>query len=314
MREWETARTGPHRIWDGGWSRRDFVQRGGLMTGLAVAAPGLLAACGAEETDGGAGGRLEQLKSQRSITVGIAGEEPYAYLDGGELTGMDPSVQTEIWGNLGIEDVEAQQVDFDGLIPGLAASRFDVVAAGMFITPERCEQASFSDPMYCAPNAFLVPPGNPDNISDFKSVADAGIKLGVLGGAVEGIYAEESGVKSSNIVEAPSTRDGLLQLEQGRIGAFGLTSITLKDILKNNPDSDVELTEPFTPVVDGKEQLGCGAAVFRPNDDDLRKAFNKELAKLKESGELQKIIEPFGFGPETTPPDDVTTQRLCKGA
>jgi polar amino acid transport system substrate-binding protein len=301
----------------GGWSRRDFLHRTGLAVGV-LGSGALLGACGKTESSGGGGGsgggRLDQLKSQGTITVGIAGEEPYAFLDGGELTGMDPSVQKKIWGNLGIDNVKAQQVDFDGLIPGLVANRFDVVAAGMFITPERCGQAAFSDPMYCAPNAFLVPPGNPKNISDFDSVAKAGIKLGVLGGAVEGIYAEDSGVKGSNIVEVPSTRDGLLQLEQGRLGAFGLTSITLKDTLKKNPDTKVELTEPFTPVIKGKEQLGCGGAVFRKGDTELVDAFNAELAKLKDSGELLKITEPFGFGPETTPPDDVTTASLCKGS
>jgi polar amino acid transport system substrate-binding protein len=311
MRESEIGRSAVREHVASDWSRRDFLKRSGLTAGL-LAAPGVLAACGDDDT--AAGGRLAQLESQGSIKVGIAGEKPYAYLEGGELTGMDPSVQKEIWGNLGIDDVRPQQVDFDGLIPGLLANRFDVVAAGMFITPERCGQAAFSDPMYCAPNAFLVPPGNPDDISDFKSVADAGIKLGVLGGAVEGIYAEETGVPSSDVVEMPSTRDALLQLEQGRIGAFGLTSITLKDILKENPDTDVELTEPFTPVIDGKEQLGCGGAVFRKKDTDMRQAFNEELAKLRESGELLKIIKPFGFGPETTPPEDVTTARLCKGA
>jgi polar amino acid transport system substrate-binding protein len=311
MRESEIGRSAVREHVASDWSRRDFLKRSGLTAGL-LAAPGVLAACGDDDT--AAGGRLAQLESQGSIKVGIAGEKPYAYLEGGELTGMDPSVQKEIWGNLGIDDVRPQQVDFDGLIPGLLANRFDVVAAGMFITPERCGQAAFSDPMYCAPNAFLVPPGNPDDISDFKSVADAGIKLGVLGGAVEGIYAEETGVPSSDVVEMPSTRDALLQLEQGRIGAFGLTSITLKDILKENPDTDVELTEPFTPVIDGKEQLGCGGAVFRKKDTDMRQAFNEELAKLRGSGELLKIIKPFGFGPETTPPEDVTTARLCKGA
>ena len=312
MRQSEITRTVPReRAWSD-WSRRDFLMRGGLTAGLLVA-PGVLAACG-DDDDTAGGGALEALRSQGSITVGIAGEKPYAYLEGGELTGMDPSVQMAIWGNLGIDDVRAQQVAFDGLIPGLLAQRFHVVAAGMFITPERCGQAAFSDPMYCAPNAFLVPPGNPQNISDFESVADAGIRLGVLGGAVEGIFAEESGVESSNVVEVPSNRDGLLQLEQGRIGAFGLTSITLKDILKENPDTDVELTEPFTPVIDGEEQLGCGGAVFRKRDTDLRQAFNRELAKLRESGELLEIIEPFGFGEETLPPDDVTTASLCRGA
>jgi polar amino acid transport system substrate-binding protein len=313
MRDVETTRAVLREHAKRDWSRREFLKNSGLTAGL-LTVPGVLAACSSSDETAGEGGALAQFKSQGRITVGIAGEEPYAYLDGGELTGMDPSVQKKIWGNLGIDDVKAKQVDFDGLIPGLAARRFDVVAAGMFIIPERCAQVAFSDPMYCAPNAFLVPAGNPKNISDFKSVADTGIKLGVLGGAVEGIYAKASGVKSSDIVEAPSTRDGLLQLEQGRIGAFGLTTITLRDTLEKNPSTKVELTEPFTPVVDGEEKLGCGGAVFRKADNDLRKAFNGELAKLKESGELLKIIEPFGFGPETIPPDDVTTERLCTAA
>jgi len=309
----ENARHEPAGDGRSGWSRRDFLRRTSVAAGL-VSVPGLIGACGDEETGGGGGGgggRLAQFKSRGLITVGIAGEEPYAFLDGGDLTGMDPSVQQAIWGELGIKEVRAKLVDFDGLIPGLVANRFDVVAAGMFIIPERCEQAAFSDPMYCAPNGFLVPAGNPESISDFKSVADAGVKLAVLGGAVEGIYAQKAGVTSSNVVEVPSARDGLLQLEQGRVGAFGLTTITLNDVLKKNPSTKVELTKAFTPVQDGKEQLGCGGAVFRKGDQDLLRAFNGQLAKLKSSGELLKIIQPFGFGPETIPPDDVTTKRLC---
>jgi polar amino acid transport system substrate-binding protein len=301
-----------------GWSRRDFLRRSMLASGLVVAGPGLVAACQRTDTGGGGGGgggdRLEQLRSQGTISVGIAGEEPYGYLEGGELTGGDPAVQKEIWSNLGIENVQPTQVDFDGLIPGLVAGRFDVVAAGMFITPERCGQAAFSDPMYCAPNAFLVPPGNPDNITDFESVAQAGIKLAVLGGAVEGEYAAQSGVARNNIVTVGSTRDGLLQVQQGRVGALGLTSITLKDVLNDTPNANVELTEPFTPTINGEEQLGCGGAVFRPEDDALVQAFNEELQKLKDSGRLTELMEPFGFGPETLPPEDVTTQQLCGNA
>ena len=281
-----------------------------MLAGL-VAAPGLLAACQRTETTAGSGGRLEQLRSQGTITVGIAGEKPYGYLDGGELTGGDPVVQQAIWTNLVIDDVQATQVDFEGLIPGLNARRFDVVAAGMFITPERCREAIFSEPMYCAPNAFLVPTGNPDDITDFQSVADAGIKLAVLGGAVEGSYAEDAGVPQGDIVVVGSTRDGLLQVQQGRVGALGLTSITLKDLLRSNPGAGVELTTPFTPVIDGEKVFGCGGAVFRKEDGDLRDAFNQQLAELKKSGELTRLMEPFGFGPETLPPDNLTTQKLC---
>ena len=296
------------------WSRREFLQRSALAAGLVVA-PGLLGACQRTGSGGGggAGGALAKAKSQGYITVGFAGEAPYAFQEGGKLTGEDPAVHREIWKAVGVNELRGVQVDFGQLIPGLNANRFDVVAAGMFILPERCRQAAFSEPVYCAPNAFLVPKGNPKNISDFNSVKQAGIKVGVLPGAVEGLYAQKSGVSNSNIVQLASQRDGLAALTSGRVGAFALTSISLRNMLKDNPDANLDLTEPFTPVIDGKEQHGCGGAVFRKADNDLREAFNTELAKLKQSGQLLKLIQPFGFGPETIPPDNLTTEQLCKG-
>lgn len=293
-------------------SRRGFLIRGAIMTGGLVAGPTLLSAC-SKADDTSSGSRLDALKSSGTITVGIAGEQPYAFQDKGKLTGEDPTVQEAIWKAIGIDNVQAKQVSFDALIPGLNARDYDVIAAGMFINPDRCKQAAFSEPMYCAPNAFMVPTGNPDNISDFESVAKSGIKLGVFSGAVEGDYARDAGVAKNKIVTVPDMQTGVTQLQQGRIGAIGLTSITLKWALEQDPSIKAEVTEPFTPVVNGKEVLGCGAAVFRKEDTDLVDAFNKELKKLKDSGELTKLIEPFGFGKETLPPDDVTTESLCAG-
>ena len=73
------------------------------------------------------------------------------------------------------------------------------------------------------------------------------------------------------------------------------------------------MTQPFTPTIDGKSQIGCGGAVFRKQDNDAREAFNAELAKLNQSGKLLELIQPFGFGPETVPPGDLTTETICKG-
>jgi polar amino acid transport system substrate-binding protein len=292
-------------------SRRGFLIRSSIMTGGLIAGPTLLSACSKADTNSGS--RLDALKSAGKITVGIAGEQPYAFQDKGKLTGEDPTVQEAIWKAIGIDKVEAKQVSFDALIPGLNAHDFDVIAAGMFINPDRCKQAAFSEPMYCAPNAFMVPKGNPDNISDFESVAKAGIKLGVFSGAVEGDYAKTAGVPANKIVTVPDMPTGVTQLQQGRIRAIGLTSITLKWALAQDPSINAEVTEPFTPVVNGKQVLGCGAAVFRKGDTDLVDAFNKELKKLKDSGKLTQLIEPFGFGKETLPPDDVTTESLCAG-
>ena len=187
-----------------GLSRRGFLLRSSIVTGDLNASPALISAC--SKADTGSGSKLDTLKSDGKITVGIAGEQPYAFLDHGKLTGEDPTVQMAIWKAAGINTVEAKQVSFDALIPGLNAGDFDVISAGMFINPTRCQQAAFSEPVYCAPNAFLVPPGNPDNITDFKSVANAGIKLGVFSGAVEGGYAAKAGVEKATSSPCPTSR------------------------------------------------------------------------------------------------------------
>jgi polar amino acid transport system substrate-binding protein len=295
------------------WTRRDFLRRSALVAGL-VAAPGVLGACQRAQAPGTAqGGTLGKVKQQGFITVGFSGEAPYAYQEGGKITGQDPTIHREIWKAVGVNDLRGVQVEFGQLIPGLNANRFDVVASGMFIRPDRCQQAAFSEPYFCTPQAFLVPKGNPKNLSDYQSVAKAGIKVGVLSGAVEGTHAAKLGVPDQNIVELASQRDGLAALTAGRIGALALTSVSLRNMIKDDPNAPVELTTPFVPVIDGKEDLGCGGAAFRKADNDLREAFNAELVKLKQSGRLLELMQPFGFGPETVPKADVTTAKLCAG-
>jgi polar amino acid transport system substrate-binding protein len=159
-----------------------------------------------------------------------------------------------------------------------------------------------------------VPEGNPDNLSDsFESAAQAGITVGVFSGAVEGPYLEDAGVPSSDIVTVPDQQAGLIQLEQGRIDAISLTSITLNWILKQDPSLPYEVTTPFTPVdpKTGDKVYGCGGAVFRQDDDELVQAFNEQLHELMNSGDYLKLIEPFGFTEDTLPPPNVTTEQLC---
>jgi polar amino acid transport system substrate-binding protein len=63
-------------------------------------------------------------------------------------------------------------------------------------------------------------------------------------------------------------------------------------------------------VIDGESVRGCGAVGFRLEDTELRDAFNEELQKLKDSGELLNIIREFGYT-EQELPGDITTEDLC---
>lgn len=296
-------------------SRRGLL-RSSLLVGGAVSLPGLLAACQQTDPETGAatgtGSTLQKIKDAGKVTVGFANEEPYAYRDGGQLKGEAPAIHGEIFKRIGDIQLEGKLFEFGSLIPALNAGRVDVVTAGMFITPERCQQASFSNPEYVVPTAFLVKSGNPENLTDYQSVIDSGAELAVLNGAVEVDQAKGAGVPEGQLLIVNSQQAGLNAVKSGRAAALSLTSISVNSLAEDS--SGVEVAEAFTPVVDGKEQIGAGAAVFRQDDTDLLDEFNKHLKDiLSEEGTWLSLVEPYGFTETEKPPADLTAERLCQG-
>jgi polar amino acid transport system substrate-binding protein len=291
-------------------TRRSFLRNTAVLMGAVPIA----AACSRTDTAKvrSGGGALDRAKQQGYIQVGFANEAPYGYTDtSGKLTGEAPELARVVFKELGINDVRGVQLDFGGLIGGLQARRFDVIAAGMFITPERCGQVAFADPEYVAQTAFLVPKGNPKGLHRFEDAAKGGLRLGVLTGAVEGTYAEKLKVPNGDIktfADQPSAFEGL---QAKRVDAVALTRISLADMLSKHKDAPFEVTEPFIPVIDGKQQFGAGAFAFRKGDSDLLAAFNGKLTELKKSGRLLPVIKPFGFT-DAELPGDHTAARLCQ--
>lgn len=280
---------------------------------MAIGLAASLAACTEAPQTGGQGGgnTLQRIRDTGTVKIGIAGEIPYGFTQDGEVTGESPEVAKAVFKALGVEDVQATQVDFNQLIPALGAGQYDMVAAGMAIIPERCRQAQFSTIDYVTNTAFLVPQGNPQDVTSFEDVKEKGVGLAVLSGTIEQQVA-----KSLNVgdIQTYGGQSELLQaLQAGRAYAGALTDISLRALLDQNPGVDFEVTEGFVPVVDGKEQIQAGGFVFRKGNDDLVNAFNEELTKLHDNGRWLEIVEPFGFTEDNLPPEDITTEQLCSG-
>jgi polar amino acid transport system substrate-binding protein len=274
-----------------------------LLAMFAVLAM-VVAACGGDDGEGGGdgsdttaaagdgGGELAEMFPDGSVRIGIANEIPYGYEDdNGEATGEAPEVAKAILADLGITEVDATVVDFGALIPGLQAGEYDMIAAGMFITSERAQEIIFSDPDYCGATAFAVPEGNPDGLTDFQSVVDAGIDLGVLSGAVEEGYALDSGVPDGNVIRFGETAQAFEALSGGRIAAVALTDVTVATQVAGL--EGFESSEPFIPVVNGEEQLGCGGFGFV--EQEFRDIFNDKLKEFQDQNQILPIVEEFGF-------------------
>jgi polar amino acid transport system substrate-binding protein len=274
----------------------------------AIGGPALLAACQSTSS----GDTLTAAQNAKAIKIGIANEAPYGYADSsGNTTGEAPEVAKAAFKALGIDNVQASVVPFDQLIPALNAKQFDVVAAGMNITPTRCKAALFSDPDYSALTALLVPKGNPQGALTLQDVAAKKLKVAVLSAAVEKGYATGAGV-SEDQIETLDTQDNMLRaVTTGRVYCAALTDISLKYLAKQNPNAGVEVTPGFTPTDNGQPVVSAGGFVFRQGDTSLRDAFNGQLKTLHSNGQWLQIAAPFGFDQSNLPKPDLTTDKLC---
>lgn len=276
---------------------------------IASAATGVLLAAAAA---GAALGQttLEKAKEAGYIRVGFANEAPFGFATpDGKLTGEAPEVAKAVLAKMGIGEVDGVLTEFGSLIPGLKAGRFDIIAAGMFVNPARCQEIAFSEPSYGIGQAMLVPKGNPKGIADYASIAgNPDLKLAVMSGAVEGGYAEEAGVAMDQIVSLPDQSSLVAAVQAGRADAASLSALSIADMAKKA--DGVESTKPFGEVA-GKSVKGHGAFGFRKEDTDLLEAFNKELAAFLGSPEHIALVEPLGFGADYLP--NKTTAELCAG-
>ena len=81
------------------------------------------------------------------------------------------------------------------------------------------QERDLSVPDYTALVAFLVPKGNPQQITDFASAKAKGVKLAVESGAVEKTYATSAGIADDQLQSFASPDELLSAVTTGR--AYG---------------------------------------------------------------------------------------------
>ncbi|MEU7582097.1 ectoine/hydroxyectoine ABC transporter substrate-binding protein EhuB [Streptomyces sp. NPDC041068] len=284
------------------------MRRRSLLTGAAaIGAVGALGAAGCSRVP--TGDTLARLKSQGTVRLGIAGEAPYGYIDeDGKFTGEAVELAKVIFKRLGVDNVQPVATDFSSLIPGLTTQQFDVVSAGMYINKDRCQTVIFSDPEYQMLDSFIVPKGNPKNIHNYEDAFEQKARIATGPAYAEIEYAIAAGYKRSEVAILQDPVAGMNAVESGRIDVFAGTALTSRDVVRKSKKA--EATKPFATVIDGEKQIDGGGFTFRPTDTKMRDAFNVEIHKMKKSGELFRILEPFGFtkAEMTT----LTAEELCK--
>jgi polar amino acid transport system substrate-binding protein len=255
---------------------------------------------------------LERAQNQGKIRIGFANDIPYGYVDAtGRITGEAPEIARSVLYEMGITELEGVYTEFGSLIQDLKLDRFDIIAAGMFITPKRCLEIIYSEPTYKVGQSFAVLSGNPKNLHSYEDVANnPEVTLAVMAGAVEGDYASAIGVRKVQLLVVPDPPTGLALVKTGEADALALTSLAILKLVKADSTGQVDVAAPFSdPVINGKAISGYGAFGFRQGDVTLRDEFNKYLIPFIGSNKHLAIMQQFGF---SDLPGNITAKDLCK--
>ncbi|PIE13490.1 MAG: amino acid ABC transporter [Rhodobacterales bacterium] len=225
-----------------------------------------------------------------TLRIGTEGAyPPFNYIESdGTIAGFDVDIALELCKRMEVKcDVVAQ--DWDGIIPGLLANKYDVIVASMFITEERKKQVSFSDPYYLAAMTHVVPKGS--GITEFTNESLAGKIIGAQSGTTQADYAEAT-YPDAEIRLYPTQDEANLDMASGRIDLQVGDMLPMLDwTTKTEDGSCCELAgDPITdPDFVGE---GVGMAV-RQEDNELREKLNKALAEIRADGTYLTINNKY---------------------
>ncbi len=239
---------------------------------------------------------LGRLQKTGVVRIGYAVEAPFAILgDAGEVTGEAPEIARQVVERLGISSIEWHQMDLGSLIPELRAGRIDVIASGLFITPERRDKVLFSRPTMAVRQAMLVPAGNPRGLRSYREMAvRPDIAVAVLAGSVEDMFMTRLGVSDGRLLRVPDALTGRRAVETGLAYALLLSEPSLRWMMSRGEPGRLEV------AVDEEQESGLPAFAFRLDEPEFRDAWDDALAAYLGSAEHLAMLVSFGLS--WTPP------------
>ncbi|HEY7883810.1 MAG TPA: transporter substrate-binding domain-containing protein [Cellvibrionaceae bacterium] len=219
------------------------------------------------------------LQQQQLIRIGYAVELPYAYVDdSGYVTGWAPELARQISHSLGIDNIEWIQVRFAELLPGLMENRFDVVAAGLFITPERQQQVAFSDPVHQVSSGLLVRADTPIPPLSYTSlVRNYDYTVAVLHNSVEHRRLLELGLPRHRLLMVPDAYTGNIALKNKRADVLALSLPSLKVFFDLKPENLRLLPLITAQSHHTQDQV---AFAFNRKAEHLRQQWNRVQAEV----------------------------------
>ncbi len=221
------------------------------------------------------------LQSKKALNVGTdATYEPFESIDeSGNYVGFDMELIKMVADEMKME-LKLQNINWDGIIPGLINGNYDCLISAMTITEERQKQISFSDPYFSIKQVIVVKEDN----DQIKTPADlVGKTVTAQIGTTGDLYASEiKGVKMKRFDTNPQAVQELLN---NNADAAVMDDLVASEAISRNPELKmVEITDIET------EYYGIGV---KKENTELLEKINEALEVLANNGKLAELTQKY---------------------
>ena len=230
-----------------------------------------------------------QAPDWKAIRVAVEGAYPPFSEIGpdGKIKGFDIDIANALCADLKAQCTFVQQ-EFDGMIPGLNARKFDMVIASMSITEERKRSVAFSDKYYATPARLVARKGTP------LVPTPAGMKgkrIGVQRSTTHDRFATDT-FKDSEIVRYTGQDQVFLDLQSGRLDAVVADQVAINAGLLQRPaGKDFALVGP---VFNDPKYFGPGSGVaMRKGDVQLQSKINQAIKDIRANGTYDRLARQY---------------------
>ncbi len=218
------------------------------------------------------------------LRIGTEGAyAPFNYTNAdGTLGGFDVEIANAICADMEVTcDITAQ--DWDGIIPGLKAGKYDAIVAAMSVTPEREQQVSFTEPYFSNTLVFLAKKDSsfdPSDSSDINAHSIAAQRSTISSQWLENTYPQ------ANMKLYDTLSNAFLDLGSNRVDAMVSDKLPALEWLGTSAGSDYALKGEEIDINDNF------AIAVRPGDA-LQEKINQSLANIKADGTYDEIHQKY---------------------
>ncbi len=229
-----------------------------------------------------------QAKPWKEVRVAIEGAyPPFSSVDEkGQLLGFDVDITNALCEQMKVKCTIVKQ-DWDGMIPGLMARKFDAIISTMDITEERKKSIDFSEKYQHVPARFAAKKGATLELTD-AFMKDK--KIGVQRATSMDTYVSDN-FPHATIKRYGTADEAYLDLKSGRVDYVLADAASLIDGLVKKSNGEYSL---IGPGLTEKKWFGEGAGVaLRKGDGDLKVMFSKAIKDIRANGNYKKINDKY---------------------